>query len=206
MKNAHLWNRCIHLIICKEINVSLGDKPNQFLSHVTIICDWNSRKPELFLGLGDIFDCVGGGHDNWVKDKSLFIFLFVNKKIIITQSCKCTYTQIQSFLLIQAPNKCAPTPLKTFFFISRTPLHCVKCWWSYTPIKSSDENKIPASGITFYHFWLKQQNIYSLGGSYNMYMSFSSVFPQYYFSIIKSCLLKNGSSSKCHFHEVDSNK
>lgn len=155
MKNAHLWNRCIHLIICKEINVSLGDKPNQFLSHVTVICDWNSRKPKLFLGLGDIFDCVGGGHDNWVKDKSLFIFLYVEKKkIIITQSCKCTYTQIQSFLLIQAPNKCAPHPTKNIFFlISRTPLHCVKYWWSYNPInmiKSNNKNKIPASGITFY--------------------------------------------------------
>lgn len=143
MKNAHLRNRCIHLIICKEINVSLGDKPNQFLSHVTIICDWNSRKPELFLGLGDIFDCVGGGHDNWVKDKSLFIFLFV-KKTIITQSCKCTYTKF-SFL----PNICAPHPNKNIFFISRTPLHCVKCCRSYIPIKSSDKNKIPASGTRF---------------------------------------------------------
>lgn len=75
-KAEDLRNRQMELVLCEEINVSLGYESHKFSSHLSRVSDGNSRESITRLRIHDVGDRLLRRHDDRIDNETLLVFLF----------------------------------------------------------------------------------------------------------------------------------
>lgn len=71
-----LCNRQMELVLCEKINVSLGYESHKFSSHLSRVCDGNSRESIARLRIHHVGDRLLRRHDDRIDNETLLVFLF----------------------------------------------------------------------------------------------------------------------------------